>query len=369
VPAHVRQIRTSAFPARTARLFGVGDIGLRSYFSIKDAIEQATKTERPNVIFITGSPFYPLLLSGWIKKEFGIPVVLDLQDPWVSAEGALRPKFSKGGLAHQLALLLEPIALRHADFVTSVSDRQNTEMADRYPWLDRTRMAAITIGGDPSDFESLRASPPQDPIVTMEADRIHLSYVGTFLPKASPLVSILFEALGRLRAEAPELANRLVLNFVGTSNQPNGGGTHLVSPLARAAKVDDLIREVPQRVPFLEALHILANSDGLMLIGSDEPHYTASKIYPALMSGTPFLSMFHHASSAHHILSEAGGGFAHSFQNIGQLPELLPVLIRNLELFALKKVDLPPANPDFYEAYTASKVSSAYAKIFDQFCT
>lgn len=366
VPDTVQQIKTSAFPASIARRFGIGDIGLRAYFQIKDAIRLAIEKERPDVIFITGSPFYPLLLSGWIKKKFGLPVVLDFQDPWVSAEGALRPKLSKGALAHQLALTLEPIALRHADFVTSVSDRQNEEMANRYPWLDRSRMAGIPIGGDPADFEALRASPPQNPIVKLEAGRIHLSYVGTFLPKAGPLVSTLFEALAQFRSEAPELANRLVLNFVGTSNQPNGVGTHLVSPLAQAAKVDDLVREVPQRVPFLEALHILANSNGLMLIGSDEPHYTASKIYPALMSGTPFVSMFHQASSAHDILSRAGGGFSHSFETLDQLKALRPILKQNLRLFAEGKVELAPPNPQTYQDYTASSVAGRYASLFDE---
>ena len=46
-------------------------------------------------------------------------------------------------------------------------------------------------------------------------------------------------------------------------------------------------------MPYLEAIGVLARSDGITLIGSDEPHYTPSKIYPGLMAGRPFISLFH----------------------------------------------------------------------------
>lgn len=366
VPQTVRQIRTSAFPATIARKFGVGDIGLRAYLPFKQVLAQVIPSERPDIVFITGSPYYPFLLTHWIKQTFDIPVVLDLQDPWVSAEGALRPKLSKGGLSHLLSKVLEPMAIKHARFVTSVSDRQNDEMAERYPWLNRLAMAAIPIGGDPEDFDALRVNPPQCPIVRLDHTRINLSYVGTFLPKAGPLVSTLFKALSQFRERAPDLANKLLLNFVGTSNQPNGGGTHLIRPLAAAAGVQDLVNEVPQRVPFLEALSILANSNGLMMIGSDEPHYTASKIYPGLMSATPFLSMFHAASSAHKILTEAGGGFPHSFNSVDELPSLQKSLAYVFERFATGQINVAPPNPAAYEDYTAKHVAGSFADVFNR---
>ena len=44
--------------------------------------------ERPvGVVLITGSPYYPMLFAGVVKRRFGVPVVLDFQDPWVSAWG------------------------------------------------------------------------------------------------------------------------------------------------------------------------------------------------------------------------------------------------------------------------------------------
>src|SRR5262249_15126890 len=133
---------------------------------------------------ITGAPFYPMLLTPEIKRRFGVPVVLDFQDPWVSAWGSARPMLSKAGLSHALATWLEPRAVRSAAFVTSVSDTQNAEMLARYPLLDARRVAGIPIGGDRDDFEALRAAPPADAEDELEPGKIHLSYVGTFLPRS-----------------------------------------------------------------------------------------------------------------------------------------------------------------------------------------
>jgi hypothetical protein len=365
VPENVSQMRTGAIPAPLARLAGVGNIGLRAFFPIKQAIEKLVSTVRPDAILITGEPFYPMLLSEWIKRRFRVPVVLDFQDPWVSAEGATRPRWSKGGLAHRLAEALEPLAVRHADFVTSVSDRQNDEMAVRYPWLDRGRMAAIPIGGDPEDFDALRASPPLNAQVRLDPTRINLSYVGTFLPRAGPLMRTLFRALRAVRLEHPTLAAKLTVHFLGTSNQPNGHGLFRIAPLAREEGVGDLVVETPQRVPYLEALHILSNSHGLLLIGSDEPHYTASKIYPALMSARPYISLFNVASSAHAILNKAGGGLTFGFDAPEQLSAIEAPLSDALVELAGEHEHFGRADPKSYASYSAHAVAGNFARIFD----
>lgn len=365
LPHDVEQMRVGAVPARLARLAGVGDIGLRGYFPIRAAIAELASAQRPDAVLITGSPFYPMLLAGWVRRRLGLPVVLDFQDPWVSAEGATRSRMSKGGLAHRSAVLLEPHAVRPADFVTSVSERQNDEMARRYPWLDRARMAAIPIGGDPADFDALRANPPTQPIVRLDPTKVNLSYVGTFMPRTAPLARMVLGALASMRSSHPELAAKVRMNFVGGSNQPNGFDVFNVRPLAEEAGVGDLVSETPQRVPFLEALNILANSHGLLLIGSDEPHYTASKIYPALMSGRPYLSLFHRASSANGILRAAGGGRSFDFESADELRRLTAPLRGALVELVEAPHRLGSASADAYAPYTANSVAGAFARVLD----
>jgi hypothetical protein len=265
---------------------------------------------------------------------------------------------------HRLAIALEPLAVRRADFITSVSDRQNDDMAERYSWLDRSRMAAIPIGGDPHDFDALHGSPPTDRQVQLDPRQINLSYVGTFLPRAGPLVRVLFEAVRGVKRSRPELAVKIRLNFVGTSNQPNHRDVYRVRPIAEKEGVADLLSETAQRVSFLEALHILANSQGLLLIGSDEPHYTASKIFPALMSGRPYISVFHRQSSAHAILTAAGGGRTFSFDAAGDLSALVSPLQDALIELSTAPERFGRADPAVYAAYTAHRVSGDFADVF-----
>ena len=358
-------MRTGALPAGLSRILGFSDIGLRSYLPISRAIDQSIAQYAPKAVLITGSPYYPMLHASRIVARWRIPVVHDFQDPWVSADGKRQAKWSKAGLAHRLATLLEPRAARSASWITSVSEIQNDEMAARYAWMERSRMTAIPIGGDPNDFDALRAN-PQASRVALDPSRINLCYVGTFLPRAAPVVRTLFEALSLLKRRQPDVAARLRLVFVGTSNQPEqdqqGLSRHRVQGYADAAGVGDLVQEYPARVPFLEALTLLANAHGILLLGSDEPHYTASKIYPALMSGRPFISMFHRDSSSHDLLARAGGGWCHSFTDVGQLPAIAAQISANLEQLANGNSTLP-VDASAYEPYTADAVARRFAEV------
>jgi len=366
VPEEIEVLKTGALPARFTRPFGIGDIGLRSWAFLRQTLMRLLTTRRIGAVLITGSPYYPMMFAPVIKRRFGVPVVLDFQDPWVSTWGASQPAFSKAGLMHRLAVALEPHALRGADFITSVSETQNVAMAARYSWLDAERMAAIPIGGDPDDFMSLRDVLPMQELLDDEPDCFHLSYVGTFLPRAGALVRTLFRAFVRLRSTKPALAARIRLNFVGTSNQPNDVLTCRVRPIAEAEGVADVVREIPQRLPYSRALGWLARSRGVLLIGSDEPHYTASKIYPALMSGRPFVSLFHRASSTHAILAAAGGGRAFAFNSSDELASIEAPLAEALRCLACTPELLGTADPAAYAPYQASVVARRFGSIFDR---
>ncbi len=364
VPSDVQIVRTGAIPVRLTRPFGIaGDIGLRGYFHLRAAVAREMRRMATDAILITGSPYYPMLLAGWIRRRWNVPVVLDFQDPWVSRVRSEAPLRSKAGCSHRLAIGLEPQAVRNAAFITSVSRRQNDEMAARYPWLDRNCMADIPIGGDPEDFEALRGTAAYD---QLETHRVTFSYVGTALPRSGSLVRALFRGLFKLRVQNPNLVERIRLRFVGTSNQPNDSSTFRIRPLAESEGVADLVTEEPARVPFLDALRVLATTDVVMMIGSDEPHYTASKIYPGLMSGRPYLSIFHRMSSSHEILTNAGGGLALAFETTNELETSVLTIAEGLEHLALNPGAFGQANPAAYAPFTAHAVAGRFAEVFER---
>jgi len=102
----------------------------------------------------------------------------------------------------------------------------------------------------------------------------------------------------------PAMADRLRLHFIGTSNQ-TGGGEPRVLPHARELGVEALVREHPARLDYLDALDVLRQADAIALLGSAEPHYTPSKIFPALLANRPLLAIYHRESTAVDILSAA----------------------------------------------------------------
>jgi hypothetical protein len=366
VPTWVEVVKVPALPPRICRSLGLGEISLRAWGPLRRTLFRLLATRPVGAVLITGEPYYPMLLTAEIKRRFGIPVVLDFQDPWVSGWGAMQPRLSKPGVAHQLSVLLEPNVVRAADFVTSVSEIQNAEMAARYPWLDRNKMAAIPIGGDPEDYQALRSTPVGNSGFGLEPGYFHLSYVGATGPTKVETVRKLLQAVARLKAQEPVLYSRLRLNFVGTTGSPNDRSGYCVLPLAQDEGVDAVVREVPQLLPYLDALSIQARSDAVLVLGSDEPHYTASKIYGVLMSGRPSLSMFHQVSPAHAFLVRAGGGMAFAFAGKAGLPALVPPLADAIARLATDAAPIEPPVREVYAPFEACAIAAQYAAIFER---
>jgi hypothetical protein len=365
LPQGLDIVKVGAWPISATRRVGIGDIGLRAFPYLRAGLRTAASRYRPDIVFFTGGPFYPMLLARTVKKEFSMPVVLDFQDPWVSRWGEGQRLLSKSGLSHAIARKLEPIAIGSADFITSVSETQNAQLLERYPSLDKAKMAAIPIGGDPSDYDFLRAKLISQSEVRLPSEAINFTYVGTFMPRSGPVVEQLFQAVSKLKTSDPALSARLRFNFIGTSNQPNSFGRFMVRPIAEAFNVSELVFESPQRVPYLNALSILAKSNFILLLGSDEPHYTASKIYPALLSGRPSLAVYHKSSSAYDILRKCGGSKVMGFRNASELNNLSHNLIQAIRDLVLRPDTVGTVQKSFLVEYEAGNIARQFAVIFD----
>lgn len=366
LPTDIDIVKVPALPAARMRHFGIGDIGIRAYPYLSRALPKVVRGRGIDVVMITGAPYYPLLLAKQVKRQLRRPVLLDFQDPWVSKWGATRTPLTKAWAAHQVARWLEPIAVKNADFITSVSELQNVEFIKRYPDFGHDRLAAIPIGGDANDYIYLRAHPPADREVIMQRDTISFSYIGTMWPRSEPVFDAFFAAIAKVTAFNEPWVRRLRFNFVGTSAQPSGFGKFKVKALAEKYGIGNFISEIPQRVPYLEALDLLSNSHALILIGSDEPHYTASKIYPSLLSGRPILALFHQASSAYDILQRSGGARVIGFDTLEKLGAMTDVIADAVREIALAPQAIGPGDRSVVAAYEAGLIASRYAAIFDR---
>ena len=113
----------------------------------------------------------------------------------------------------------------------------------------------------------------------------------------------------------PQLRRRLRLHFLGTSYAAAGRGIPSVRPLAERHGLGDCVHEQTDRLPLSQALSCLRAADALLVIGSSDAGYTASKIYPYLLARRPLLAVMHRRSSVVDLLQRCGGGQVVTFDS------------------------------------------------------
>jgi hypothetical protein len=87
------------------------------------------------------------------------------------------------------------------------------------------------------------------------------------------------------------------------------------------------------------------------------------------MAGRPFISLFHAMSSAHEILSRAGGGVTFAFADRAELNGLRDEIAEGILTVVGDPVSLGRARREAYAAYEANAIAARYAAIFEQLST
>jgi glycosyltransferase involved in cell wall biosynthesis len=309
VPADLDVVRAPAWPARATRAVGLGDLGIRAFEGLRGVCRRVLAASRYDALFITVYPVYPALLGARLKREFGVPFVLDYQDPWVGEWGRTVGGRADGGpdwksrASRRLGQWLEPRAVSAADALVAVSQGTIDGIVERIPEAAGLPQRVIPLGFETSDFDRLSRMPRAPLPWSSDDDRlVHLSYVGTLLPAGSETLRLLLTALRTAREQSPR-AMQLRLHFVGTSNQSTADRLR-VMPMAESLGVDAAVTEHPARVGYFDALSILTRSSAILQLGSSERHYTASKLYPALLARRPLIALFHESSSVVSILRD-----------------------------------------------------------------
>jgi len=309
VPDSIEVVRARTWSAEWTRRVGIGDLGLRAFVGLRHACRTLLANERFDALFITVYPVYPALLGPHLKSEFGVPFVLDYQDPWVGEWGRTvgggrdgTPDL-KSRASRQLGEWLEPHAVQAADALCAVSQGTIDGIRTRIPSSAALPHDVIPLGFEPADFERVHSRSTFGTRFDDADGLVHLSYVGTLLPTGIDTLRLLLTSLARARERHP-LSQRLRLHFFGTSNQSSADRLR-VMPVAVECGVEAVVSEEPARLDYLDALSILARSDAILLLGSSETHYTASKLGPALLSKRPLLALYNESSSVVSILAAA----------------------------------------------------------------
>jgi hypothetical protein len=349
----------NAIPAAVSSRLGITDLSLRAFWTMRKRMGELLAAKEIDLVFVSVLPGYAGLLGAWAKRHFGVLFVLDYQDPWVSDWGASQPRFSKAGVAHRLAEILEPRFAPVADAITAVSNGTLDGLRNRGLLRENIPTAELPIGSDPVDHEIARRVGTSH--LKKEPNSLNLAYLGTVPEGKLPVLREIFRAM---KNEQSRL--RVILHLIGTSAQPDGADSIGLGRLAAECGATDFVRLEPRRIPYLDALRTMQEADALLMLGSTESHYTASKIFPYWLAERPIVGVAHAKSTVWEIAQRLGGVRLFEYANEGQLEEAAAnVMMVIADLHTGRRDVLPPRNADAFEPYSARGIARSYAQLFD----
>lgn len=354
-------VRTGALPVRPVRL--VGDIGLRTLGHHASALKAAFRQGGVRATVLFGPPWFSFVLGPVMRRSVGTPYVVDYIDPWISDWTATHAFPSKAWFYHRAAAAIEPAVLRSACHVTAVSQGILDGLRERYPWLDASRLTAMPYGAEPDDLEAAARLHVEPPDFRAGDGALNICFTGALQPKGGALLQAVLGAVRELRGSGSALGARVRLRCYGTSNQAGQSDFSGVMPVAGDLGLSDIVSEITARVPYLEAMAVLRACDIVLVMGSIDPYYHASKLYPAIVSGRPILAICHAESSIRTVMDETGAGICVTFHDVAELAQRTGEIRAAIETLAARERRPPDAAR--VERFTARASTAVLARILD----
>lgn len=355
-------VRTGALPVRPIRF--IGDMGIRTLPYHALALRTAIRQGGVLAVVLFGPPWFSFVLGPLVRRWTGTPYVVDYIDPWMSDWTASHGFPSKAWFYHRLAAVIEPTVLRSASHVTAVSEGILDGLRERYPWLASSQLTAMPYGAETDDLAAsarLNVEPPD----FREGDgALNICFTGALQPKGGALLRAVLSALRDLRASGSALGDRVRLRCYGTSNQTWGSVRYGVMPVALEFGLSDVVSEIPERVPYLQAMAVLRACDISLVMGSSDSHYQASKLYPAIVSGRPILVICHAESSNRTVMDETGAGMCVTFHDVAELAQQTGEIRAAIETLATR--GRRPPDVAKVERFTARASTAALAHVLDR---
>jgi hypothetical protein len=368
LPPEVPVARVRAVPPWLTRKLGFGGLWLRAGRAVAAAGAALLRRERFDLVYFSTTIFSAMTLGPRWKRRFGMPYVIDLQDPWVSdyyARTGTRPPGGRirYGLAQWRARRSEPGVVRDAGQVIAVSPAYVAALRDRYPDVPAERYTVLPFAAAEADFRIVAQNRIGHGVFDPADGLSHWVYLGRGGPDLAPALRGLFAAFAELRQVDPA-AQRVRMHFIGTSYAAKGLATESVRPLAVEYGLGDCVSEQTDRLPYLKGVSLLRAADTILVVGSDDPSYTASKVYPCVLARRPLLSVLHEKSPAAAILSACRAGavvpFASGEETTALAGRLKPVLAKLLNTSEERETDWTAFAP-----YTAREMTRTQCRVFD----
>ncbi len=365
VPSTIKIHKVEALNKGWTSKLGLGSIAFRSLWYYRKKVNQLLKTNRFDLVYFSTTQFPVCILGAYWKTKFEVPYVIDMQDPWHTDYYKDKPKHQqpkKYWLSYPLNKFLEPIAMDLVDGLISVSDNYIDDLKKRYPVIKNIPAKTITFGAFEPDMKI--AMDNQSKFITLLdpafKNVVYVGRGGTDLYKA---ITPLFEVLAAGIKNNPTVYKQFKLHFIGTSYAAQGEGIPTITPLAKKFNLENHVVEITDRISYYHTLITLLKADGLFIPGSDDPAYTASKIYPYLLTHKPLLTIFNSLSSAINVLQEYGIKHNYSYDKTAGIASNIDAFLNEV---INGTIDGVTYNTDAIKKYNAQNITQQQCNLFNK---
>lgn len=362
IPAEIKIHQVKALNKKWTSKLGLGSVALRSLWFYRKKVNELLQNQKFDLVYFSTTQFPICVLGAYWKKRFNIPYVIDMQDPWHSDYYEDKPKNErpkKYWFSYRLNKYLEPVAIKQVDGLISVSEKYITELKNRYPQIKNIPAHTITFGAFEPDIKIAVENQSKfkqllDPSFT------NIVYIGRGGNDMQQAIIPFFEALAKGLQDEPEVFTQFKIHFIGTSYAPNGEGIATILPLAAKYNLQKNVVEITNRISYYHTLITLQQADGLFIPGSDDPAYTASKIYPYLLIKKPLLAIFNSQSPAMNVLAAYGVTHAYGYDNTPHISQKIHDFFKQVI-----NGDTPQYNTAATGKYSAKNMTKLQCDLFN----
>jgi glycosyltransferase involved in cell wall biosynthesis len=368
IPDDVEVHCVKAFEASKTRKFGIGSLSMRSFFQIRKKGDELLQNNKFDLVYFSTTAFHVMALGPRWKRKYNVPFILDIQDPWRSDFYLDKPKSERPPkflISYNIDKFLEAKTVPEADGIISVSQGYCDTFLQRYRGLAKDKFRVIPFGASTLDYEIMQKYVTQVERVKLDKNKINLIYVGRGGYDMGFAINIIFKSIVRLKEDNPILFSKIHLWFIGTSYAPASQGKQTIKPLSNAYGISENVTEITDRIPYFETLFLLRKADILLVPGSTDTSYTASKIFPYVLARRPLIALFHEKSSVVTFLKNMSYGEVVVFNNeLNAIDEIVDVFYEKLRklLVATKEIDI---QMEKLTPYTAKTRTAQQVEFFD----
>lgn len=324
-------------------LFVPDDRMLWAPFAVATAL-RAIHREGISAVYATTPSYSSGVIGQIVSRWSGIPMVLDLRDPWTQDPYLPSPT----RLHRWLNRKLEGSTLHHASRIVVIAETMRQHLFQAYPDIPETKVVTITNG---FDARVLDAIPVQEPPA-----HFTMVYSGSLYAHHQSAFNAFCETWVLLAREDEDFRRGALLRLVGRCDP------EILDDLARWRATGNLQAEALGYQTHEAALRHLKGASGLLLLIRDlDPQHEVvtipGKLFEYLGTGVPILMLGPEGDAAD-IVRDCGS-FVLRQQDSTQVARVLQTLFRRHR----DATNLPPGS---YELARDSDSSSALRERFDR---